>query len=350
MKILVCDDSVINRQIIGGYLHQMGHKAIYANNGKEAIELFMKNEPDLVLIDVEMPGMDGYEATRAIRESCNDFSQWTPIIFVSSYIDDQSIVKGIEAGADDYLTKPVSAAVLRAKIHAMRRLAAMRENLIDFGKQLRDVNEKLLNSNQLLSELSLKDPLTRLGNRRAFEETLSRDCRIAVRSGESVCLLMIDIDSFKLFNDTYGHQAGDYCLQQVAQVLKQGIHRATDFASRYGGEEFAILLADTPIEGGIHVGERLRVGVQALQIQNTQVPAGIVTISVGVACSKAGSEFASEALVAGADAALYEAKEAGRNCVRSEKKLIDEAFSKNLEAYKKSRRFAGTMPSSSSKH
>lgn len=344
MKILVCDDSVINRQIIGGYLHQMGHKAIYADNGKQAVELFIKNEPDLVLIDVEMPGMNGYEATRAIRQSCDDFSQWTPIIFVSSYIDDQSIVKGIEAGADDYLTKPVSAAVLRAKIHAMRRLVAMRENLIDFGKQLREVNEKLLSSNQLLSELSLKDPLTRLGNRRAFEETLNRDCRTAIRSNEPVCLLMIDIDDFKLFNDTYGHQAGDYCLQQVAQVLKQGLHRATDFAARYGGEEFAILLADTPLEGGIHVAERLRMGVQALQIKNRHAPNEVVTISVGVACSKVGSEFASEALVAAADGALYHAKEAGRNCVINEKVLIDNTFSKKIQSYKKSRKMMENGP------
>ncbi len=337
MKILVCDDSVINRQIIGGYLQQMGHKAIYADNGQQAVELFTKNEPDLVLIDVEMPGMDGYEATRAIRQSCYDFSQWTPIIFVSSFIDDDSIVKGIEAGADDYLTKPVSAAVLRAKIHAMRRLAAMRENLIDFGKQLREVNEKLLSSNQLLSELSLKDPLTRLGNRRAFEETLSRNCRSAIRDNEPLCMLMIDVDNFKSFNDTYGHQAGDYCLQQVAQVLKQGIHRASDFAARYGGEEFAILLADTPFAGGMHVADRLRMGVEALQIQNKRAPLGVVTISVGVACSKIDGEFASEALVAAADAALYEAKELGRNSVMGAKTLVDNNLTKDVIKSKKRR-------------
>ncbi|MGD9592092.1 MAG: diguanylate cyclase [Candidatus Berkiella sp.] len=337
MKILVCDDSVINRQIIGGYLQQMGHKAIYADNGQQAIELFTKNEPDLVLIDVEMPGMDGYEATKAIRQSCYDFSQWTPIIFVSSYIDDESIVKGIEAGADDYLTKPVSAAVLRAKIHAMRRLAAMRENLIDFGKQLREVNEKLMSSNQLLSELSLKDPLTRLGNRRAFEEALSRDCRTAIRENTPLCMLMVDVDNFKSFNDTYGHQAGDYCLQQVAQVLKQGLHRASDFAARYGGEEFAILLADTPFAGGLHVADRVRMGVEALQIQNKRANLGIVTISIGVACSKIESNFASDALVTAADAALYEAKEAGRNCVMGAKSLVDENVTQELLKAKKRR-------------
>lgn len=330
MKILVCDDSEINRQIIGGYLQQMGHKSIFASNGKEAIELFTKHQPDLVLIDVEMPHMDGYEATKAIRQSCYDASQWTPIIFVSSYIDDESIVRGIEAGADDYLTKPVSAAVLRAKIHAMRRLSAMRENLIDFGNQLREVNEKLLNSNQLLSEMSLKDPLTRLGNRRSFEETLQRECRTAIRNTAPISLLMVDVDFFKSYNDTYGHQAGDYCLQQVAQVLKQGIHRAPDFASRYGGEEFSIILPDTPMEGALHVAERLRIGVEMLQIKNQGSPLGIVTISVGVACSKRDSIFNQEALVASSDLALYEAKQAGRNCVMYSQHLVDDHISEEL--------------------
>ncbi len=335
MKILVCDDSVVNRQIIGGYLQQMGHKAIYAENGQQAVELFTKYEPDLVLIDVEMPGMNGYEATREIRQSCYDFSQWTPIIFVSSFIDDESIVKGIEAGADDYLTKPVSAAVLRAKIHAMRRLAAMRENLIDFGKQLREVNDKLLNSNQLLSELSLKDPLTRLGNRRAFEESLTKYCRSAIRNNEPLCMMMLDVDNFKSFNDTYGHQAGDYCLQQVAQVLKQSLHRASDFGARYGGEEFAILLADTPFAGGMHVADRIRMGVEALQIKNKRAPLGVVTVSIGVACTKIDSEFASEALVAASDAALYEAKESGRNSVMGAKTLVDDQLSTDLLKSKK---------------
>jgi diguanylate cyclase (GGDEF)-like protein len=349
MKILVCDDSETNRQMIGAYLQQMGHKAIYADDGQEAIELFAKHEPDLVLIDVEMPGMDGYEATRAIRQSCYDFSQWTPIIFVSSYIDDESIVKGIEAGADDYLTKPVSAAVLRAKIHAMRRLATMRENLIDFGKQLREVNEKLLTSNQLLSELSLKDPLTRLGNRRAFEENLARTCRTAVRENKTVCLLMIDVDNFKTFNDTYGHQAGDCCLQQVAHILKQALHRASDFAARYGGEEFSILLADTPLSGGMHVAERMRMGVEALQIKNKNAPLGIVTISVGIAASKSDTEFVSESLVAASDAALYEAKQSGRNCIVGAKMLVDNNKPEQLLEYKKQRtRFPST--GSNSKH
>jgi len=322
MKVLVCEDSPVNQALIGAYLKKMGHKAIYANNGQQAVELFTKHQPDLVLIDVEMPEMDGYEATKLIRQSLNDFSQWTPIIFISSHVDDESIVKGIEAGGDDYLTKPVSAAVLRAKIHAMRRLVSMRENLIDFGKQLREVNEKLLASTQLLADLSLKDPLTRLGNRRSFEETLARVSRIAIREHKPLCLLMIDIDNFKSFNDTYGHQAGDRCLQQVAIVFKRALHRASDFCARFGGEEFAILLMDTPLSGGAHVAERLRMGVEAYQIPNQKSALGFVSISVGVAVTDPKTEFLNDSLVAAADAALYQAKKAGRNAIVSAKTLV----------------------------
>lgn len=315
MKILVCDDSSINRQLIGAYLKKMDHSAIFANDGKQAIELFNESSPDLVLIDVEMPEMDGYEATRAIRRSSNEYSQWTPIIFLSSHIDDESIVKGIDAGGDDYLTKPVSEAVLKAKIHAMKRLVLMRENLIDLGKELQEANEKLLQSNQFLAELSLKDPLTRVGNRRAFEETLTRVCKSAIREGTSLCILMTDVDNFKLFNDTYGHQAGDDCLSSVAQVLKKGVHRPTDFVARFGGEEFVVLLPNTPLSGGLHVGERLRMAVQALHMESKNAPHGIVTISVGVSGMIADNKLTGDALIKLADAALYDAKEGGRNRV-----------------------------------
>ena len=156
MKVLVCDDSIVNRQIIGAYLQQMGHDPVYAENGQQAVELFGKESPDLVLIDVEMPGMDGYEATKAIRESLFEFSGWTPVIFISSHIDDASIVKGIDAGGDDYLTKPVSLAVLQAKIHAMRRLVDMRQNLVDFEKKLHEVNEKIDDIKSIIIRIIIK--------------------------------------------------------------------------------------------------------------------------------------------------------------------------------------------------
>lgn len=315
MKILVCDDSIVNRQILGAYLRQMGHDTIFAENGQQAIDLFGQENPDLVLIDVEMPGMNGYEATKAIRASLFEFSGWTPIIFISSHIDDESIVKGIEAGGDDYLSKPVSMPVLQAKIHAMRRLIMMRQNLIDFEKKLHDVNEKLVISNQLLADLSLKDPLTRLGNRRAFEENLIKTHRLATRDLKPISLLMVDVDYFKLYNDSYGHQAGDKCLQEVAEILQKGLQRPADFAARYGGEEFVIVLFDCNVEGAIYIAEKLRAQVEGLQIPHKRSPMSMVTISIGLTTVLPGLAFTDEKLIAVADDALYRAKEEGRNKV-----------------------------------
>ena len=325
MKVLVCDDTITNRQLIGAYLQQMGHQAIFAENGAQAIKLFTEQAPDLVLIDVEMPEMNGYEATRAMRRANNyGFSQWVPVIFISGCIDDQSVAQGIDAGGDDYLTKPISQELLRAKIQAMTRLVAMKNRLMEMSTQLKDTNEKLLQSNKLLSELSLTDPLTHFGNRRAFEDNLERCARTAIRENKYLTLLMIDVDYFKLFNDSYGHPAGDNCLQQVANALKTGLHRAADFCSRYGGEEFAIVLPDTPLSGGVHVAERLRQCVEVLQLRNENAPHGLITISVGVATVKATKEYPLEALIASADGALYEAKKEGRNCIIGSNAMVEE--------------------------
>lgn len=349
MKIIVCDDSSVNRDLLGGYLKKMGHAPIYAENGMEAVQLFTEQQPDLLLIDVEMPQMNGYEATQKIRAACDEFSQWIPIIFVSANMDDASIVKGIEAGGDDYLTKPISLPVLKAKIHAMSRLADMRKRLMEFAQQLREANDKLHGVNQLLSELSLKDPLTRLGNRRSFEENLNRICGIAMRENKPVCMLMIDVDHFKHFNDNYGHQAGDRLLQQIATVFKRGLHRASDVSARYGGEEFSIILLDTPINGAMQVAERLRMGVEAYQVPNdVDGKPGIVSISIGVACANPRTKYASSALVQAADQALYEAKDAGRNCVVAAKMPVGGGSESQKDPLKKLKHVSGN--GSESKH
>lgn len=313
MKVLVCDDSTVNRQLIGAYLRKMGHDAIFVENGQQAIEKFGQENPDLVLIDVEMPEMDGYEATKAIRASLFKFSGWTPIIFISSHIDDESIVKGIEAGGDDYLSKPVSLPVLQAKIHAMRRLVMMRQSLIEVEKELHETNEKLKASNQLLADLSLKDPLTQLGNRRAFEENLTKIHRLAIRDHKPISLLMIDVDYFKFYNDNYGHQAGDKCLQAIAEILSKGFHRPADFAARYGGEEFVVVLFDCNLEGAVYKAEKLRAQVEALQIPHECSIGGVVTVSIGITTGMPEIAFTDENLISIADQALYCAKGQGRN-------------------------------------
>jgi diguanylate cyclase (GGDEF)-like protein len=315
MKILICDHNESIRQSLGEIISELGHKPTFALSAEHCLEMYTQNEPDLVLIDIDLPHIDGFEASIKLRKSSNNFAQWTPIFYLAEKLDDNLISKGIDAGGDDYLIKPVSPVLMKAKLKSLRRLVTLRENLMDYGKQLQDVNDKLMSTNQLLSELSLKDPLTRLGNRRAFEENMLRSCRTAIRVGKPLSLLMIDVDYFKNYNDTYGHQAGDLCLQQVAQVIERKLHRAADFGARYGGEEFAVVLPHTPKEGAIYVGEAIKQDIEELMIQNQGTKNGIVTVSVGVACFHPDEEFESEQLVAAADAALYLAKDKGRNQV-----------------------------------
>lgn len=348
MKILICDSSKDQRETIGKYLKQMGYIPVYSDNALQTIELFAEHHPELIFIDIDMTDIDGYDAARAIRQSSYHQSKWVPIVFMSGFIDDESIVKGIEAGGDDFLSKPINAAAIRTKIYAMRRLVMMRENLIDFGTQLREVNQKLLSANQILSELPFKDPLTHLGNRRSFEEMLSKMSKMAMRETKPLSLLMIDIDNFKLFNESYGYELGDFCLQQVSQIFKQGIHRSTDYAARFNGEIFAIILIDTPLSGAMYVAERLRMGVEALQIPNEKTSIGILTVSIGVASSKADREFVTESLITAAQEALYQAKNAGLNCIVGAKAEVNMSLPDEIH-YKSYRHFSSS-DGSTSKH
>ncbi|MBS0290354.1 MAG: diguanylate cyclase [Proteobacteria bacterium] len=332
MKIIIFAPSGSHKDI-HQLLQAMEHDIIFSDNEDEVVDIFNKHQPDLVMIDSNDLQL-GCNITRQLCEAFEDKTR-VPIILMGENFNEGNVEKAINAGIDDILIKPVSKTILIAKINSLKRFAQMRTNLLGFDMQLKEANEKLLTANQLLSELSLKDPLTRLGNRRLFEETLTKYCRTAIRENEPISLLMIDLDNFKAFNDTYGHQAGDYCLQRLAQVLKHGIHRPLDFAARFSTEQFAVLLPNTPFAGGIHVGERLRLAVEMLQMQHKRSPLGTMTVSIGVACSKINVEFASSALVAIAESALMEAKGSGKNCVIGAKDLVDDKVSDNFIKLKK---------------
>lgn len=334
MKILICDENIDSQTHLTNHLTTLGHKCILAANQTEALDAFKLHEPDLVIIDYELPNTGGIDTARKLNESCYDFSQWIPIIIMSNDSSDSRVVDALNSGADDFWTKPISAELLKAKINSIRRIVSLRENLIDFGNQLRDVNEKLLTSNQLLSELSLRDPLTLLANRRAFEESIERACRLARRNKSPMSLIMIDVDHFKAYNDTYGHQAGDFCLKQVAQSIKSSLHRDKDVAARYGGEEFSVILPETTKYEALKIAECIRKAVEVIQIKNVGAPRGYVSVSLGVATSEPGVEFVSESLVAAGDAALYEAKENGRNRVVESSLPINNEKARRVSSYK----------------
>ncbi len=310
MKALVIDDALMSATLICHLLRKMGIEAISADDGQAGIELFKEQRPDVVLLDANMPGLDGYGVAKRIRQLERD-GEWTPIIFLTSRSSDEDLQRGIEVGGDDFLVKPVSEVVLNAKVRAMQRIAQMRYSLVVLTRRLDEANKEL-------TRLSSVDGLTGISNRRQFDESLAREWARSLRSAAPLSLLMCDVDYFKQYNDLYGHQAGDECLIAVARVLQSRVKRPADVAARYGGEEFAIVLPDTDKDGAISVAETVREGIAELKMRHEGAKIGMLSISIGVASVIATREgSAAEMLLAAADTALYAAKQKGRNRVES---------------------------------
>ena len=285
------------------YILAAGHQALVAESGEQALQLIENSVVDLIIMDVEMPGLNGFETTRLMREWFKGF--WVPIIFVTGKSDEQSYTDGIEAGGDDYLIKPISAVILRAKIHAMERIIEMRD--------------KLSQLNNELQKLSQTDSLTQVYNRRAFDDMAQKYWLVATRRHSSISVLMLDVDHFKLYNDYYGHPAGDNCLVQVSAALKTSLLRPEDTLGRYGGEEFIVILPDTDRQGAEQLASTIRRNIEALHIEHKRSStAAEVTISVGGATCSHTMGSSLEELIKQADEALYKSKLAGRNCVTIE--------------------------------
>jgi len=264
-----------------------------ALSGPEALILAGQLRPDLILLDIIMPEMDGFEVFRRLRmiESLEN----TPVIFVTALEGETDEACGLRLGAADYITKPYSLEITQLRVKNHLTLKRQRD---------------------LLMNISLSDGLTGISNRRRFDELLELEWKRAVRSGTMLSLLMIDIDCFKQYNDTYGHVSGDECLKKVAQALCQTLKRPFDLMARYGGEEFGCILPETDAAGAVHVAEVLREKVESLKIPHdcSQV-APYVTVSVGVASMVPSLSMSFITLVEEADAALYKAKAGGRNMV-----------------------------------
>jgi len=305
MKVLIVDDSATIRTALRGLVEKMGHSVIEAGDGKEALEIYRRDRPDLVLIDVMMPVMDGYEGARHMRQSRPD--EWVPIIFLSSKEADQDLDRAIEAGGDDYLVKPVSFVVLNAKIRALQRIESTRSKLLEMSRELAAANRELEN-------LSRQDGLTGIANRRYFDSYLSAEMKRASREHQPISLILADVDYFKAFNDCYGHQAGDDCLRQVASALKSVARRPADLAARYGGEEFAMVLPVTAMDGAVDVAKSLVREIEGMSIPH--VRSGVsssVSLSQGIASIVPTNDTRPETVIELADQALYQAKQQGRN-------------------------------------
>ncbi|MGY6278351.1 diguanylate cyclase domain-containing protein [Methylomonas sp. MgM2] len=306
MKILVADDSRLIRQIVTECLKDFEHDVVYAENGFECLQYVTDHNLDLILMDVEMPNLNGIDATRAIRELKGD--DWFPIIFLTTKDDDTAYADGIMAGGDAYLLKPINPLRLQHTIVAMERIYLMR-------LKLKLAQQKMQKLNQELEHLSLYDQLTGLANRRHFDNTLTQQFAMAGRNKSPLSLIICDVDFFKLYNDSYGHQQGDACLQTVGRVLRDHARRPTDLACRYGGEEFAVILPETNLQGVKRVAEDIRQAIYERAIPHTgSKTADRVTMSLGVAIYNGQYEQAAE-LIEAADGALYKAKKGGRNRV-----------------------------------
>lgn len=302
LSILVIDDSASERALLSIRLKKLGHNTIDATDGGTALKFLADDQQhfDLILLDVRMPGMDGFETARRIRQLENDrIEEWRPIIFLSGKKDPNDIAEGIKSGGDDYLTKPVDTLVLEAKITALQRIANMRHQLLEAKRQL---------------EIQAQtDELTKLPNRRRFFSQLESEISRSKRYNTPLSIAYLDLDHFKTINDTYGHEAGDAVLCAVSDSLSNKL-RAEDSIGRIGGEEFCICLPGATADKSIEPCERYRSLVSALVIvckkQNLKVTAsfGLTTFNPQIDdCSS---------LLARADEALYKAKQDGRNCVR----------------------------------
>ncbi len=324
MKILIVDDSPDERVLIKTILKNAGHSDLLtAESSLDAFKVLgMENKEsiysdiDLILMDIIMPEMDGVEACRLIKAV--DHIRDIPIIVVTVKDEIKYLQMAFAIGAVDYITKPLNKVELLARVRSALRLKYEIDRRKAREKELLVIKQQLEDTIFVLKRLSSEDELTGVPNRRSFENYLEQEWRRAIRYGVSLSLILVDIDFFKAYNDTYGHQSGDQCLKQVATVLNDTLHRPADFMARYGGEEFVIILPNTDINGGEFIAEKLREGVEALGIIHSSSLAGEhVTISLGVATAIPSQDSSPSELVTAADQALYLAKQEGRNRVES---------------------------------
>ncbi len=293
--LLVVDDMIENIEILNNVLSDH-YRVLFATNGSDALAVAREQLPDLILLDVLMPEMDGREVCARLKQ--NPDTREIPVIFVTAKDQEEDEEIGLQLGAVDYLTKPVRPSIVKLRVGIHLEL-----------KRYRD----------FLATLSLTDCLTGISNRRRFDEFLKSEWLCAARTGKPLSLILADVDYFKAYNDHYGHTAGDQCLKTVAQTLAEGLSRRTDLVARYGGEEFACVLPATDHIGAMAIADRLREQVASRRCDHPLSPVGpFVTVSMGVATLRPDPHTEPHTLIESADHYLYQAKQAGRNRVLGE--------------------------------
>ncbi len=296
-RILIIDDSKLILHVAKTILSNQGHQVLLAEDGNTGLQTATTEHPDLILLDLILPGIDGYEVCQRIKKE--DATSEIPVIMLTSKSEAADKVRGLQMGASDYVTKPFDEGELIARVN--------------IHLQIRELHESLKEKNRQLEEMANRDGLTGLYNHRYFQETISKDFQRAVRYHESLSCVMFDIDHFKKFNDNYGHQTGDMVLKTLG-VLIEELVRDSDLSARYGGEEFVLLMYHTAPKEALMIAERLRKAVEQHKFQADNLTL-TVAISVGVASFPHPEITDAKTLIECADKALYRAKDEGRNRV-----------------------------------
>ncbi len=294
-KILVIDDDLIITDMLKMILEE-NHTVLCTHDAIDGLSLARAEQPDLILLDVSMPGVDGYELCRILKT--DQETKNTPIIFITANASPEDETEGLEAGAVDYITKPINPSIVKIRVGIHMELKKQRDSI---------------------DELSTLDPLTGLFSRRWFDHFLDQELRRNTRTRTPVSVILIDIDNFKTYNDNYGHIAGDECLRLVAKKLQEVPRRGGDLVARYGGEVFAVILPNTPYESLLFMTEKFRLAINKAGISHPfSDVSNSVTVSAGAATVIPNNLLSPDALVQEVEEMLYEAKRKGRNraCIR----------------------------------
>jgi len=302
--VLIVEDNLLMRKILEDHLIDLGHTVVAVENGRQALEMLERSHFQIVITDLVMPQMGGLELCRAIRGCC--FDGYIYIVMLTSLDSKDEMVRGLEAGADEYLIKPVNRAELTVRLKTADRILSLESSL--------------KNSYEEIKALSVKDPLTKVYNRGYMDEKLVHEVKRSFRFERPISLIMLDIDHFKIINDTFGHLIGDRVLEECAKLMNTSVRKEIDWVARYGGEEFVIVLPETPLPGALVAAERFRSNLASYVVDASGAELS-VTASFGVSSFTPPSQKEdlgmASVLLAQADLCLYQAKKKGRNCVVS---------------------------------
>lgn len=324
--VLLVDDKPDNLRLLSTMLTEHNYEVRRVTRGQMALKTAKAAPPDLILLDIKLPDLDGYQVCQVLKS--DPVTAEIPIIFISALDDILDKVKAFSIGGVDYITKPFHVEEVLVRVKNQLMLCQQRQQLLEknerlqqeikarkeIEKALQDSQLQLQQANQELERLAHLDGLTQIANRRRFDQVLQEEWQRLARKQQPLSLILCDVDYFKSYNDTYGHQAGDDCLYSIAQTIRQSVNRPADLVARYGGEEFVIILPDTDAIGAEVVAKIIQQKVQDLQLIHAQSPSSpYISLSFGIACYIPQPGLSSSRLIEAADTALYQAKKQGRN-------------------------------------